>query len=92
MYFFVYRYIKFHFDGDLALTSMFHKRDGQILKQDVLIKRAIGRKRFTSKFNFKERFFILTEKTLSYFEGSEEVYLHFYVFFVYFIYYIFEKL
>ena len=51
---------------------MFHKKD-QTLKAGELTKRAIGKNRFTSSQNFKERWFVLKEKTLAYFEGKEEV-------------------
>ena len=52
---------------------MFHKRDGQILKEGSLTKRAIGKSILTGPLNFKERWVVLTEKFLSYSEVADEV-------------------
>ena len=62
---------------------MFHKRDGQILKEGSLIKRAIGKSILTGPLNFKERWIVLTEKLLSYREKADEVKSAFITFFLF---------
>ncbi|XP_065670769.1 cytoplasmic tyrosine-protein kinase BMX isoform X7 [Hydra vulgaris] len=50
---------------------MFHSNQSQILKQEVLTKRAIGKCRATP-INYKERLFVLTPTHLTYYEGNEK--------------------
>ena len=52
---------------------MFHKRDGQVLKEGILTKRAIGKSILTGPLNFKDRWIVLTEKFLSYSEITDAV-------------------
>jgi len=42
----------------------------------VMWKRAQGKKKVLSSVNWKERVFVLTPKTLNYFEGNYEVRMH----------------
>jgi len=51
---------------------MFHNTKDQVLKQDILKKRATGRSKINT-INYKERLFVLTPSSLSYYEpGSQE--------------------
>jgi len=52
---------------------MFHNRNGQILKEGALTKRAFGRSILTRPLNFKERWVVLTERNISYNEVVDNV-------------------
>lgn len=52
---------------------MFHNTEDQILKQEILRKRATGRKSIIKTYGLKTRLFILTTSHLSYYDGNEEV-------------------
>lgn len=51
----------------------FNQGEQRELKVSLMWKRAQGRKKVLTSVNWKERVFVLTCKTLSYFEGSCEV-------------------
>lgn len=51
---------------------MFHNTEDQILKQEILRKRATGRKSIIKTYGLKTRLFILTTSHLSYYDGNEE--------------------
>ncbi|XP_022796125.1 tyrosine-protein kinase BTK-like [Stylophora pistillata] len=50
----------------------FDQGEERELKVSVMLKRAQGRKKVLTSVNWKERVFVLTPKTLNYFEGSSE--------------------
>lgn len=51
----------------------FDQGEQRELKVSVMWKRAQGKKKVLTSVNWKERVFVLTPKTLNYFEGSAEV-------------------
>lgn len=51
----------------------FDQGEQRELKVSLMWKRAQGRKKVLTSVNWKERVFVLTSKTLNYFEGSCEV-------------------
>lgn len=51
----------------------FDQGEQRELKVSVMWKRAQGKKKVLTSVNWKERVFVLTPKTLNYFEGSCEV-------------------
>ena len=51
----------------------FDQGEEREIKVSVMWKRAQGRKKVLTSVNWKERVFVLTPKTLNYFEGSCEV-------------------
>ena len=51
----------------------FDQGEQREVKVSVMWKRAQGRKKVLTSVNWKERVFVLTPKTLNYFEGSCEV-------------------
>lgn len=51
----------------------FDQGEQRELKVSVMWKRAQGRKKVLTTVNWKERVFVLTPKTLNYFEGNCEV-------------------
>ncbi len=57
----------------------FDQGEQRELKVSVMWKRAQGRKKVLTSVNWKERVFVLTPKTLNYFEGSCEVRLRKYI-------------
>lgn len=54
----------------------FDQGEQRELKVAVMWKRAQGKKKVLSSVNWKERVFVLTPKTLNYFEGNYEVRMH----------------
>ena len=51
----------------------FDQGEQRELKVSVMWKRAQGKKKVLTSVNWKERVFVLTPKTLNYFEGTHEV-------------------
>lgn len=51
----------------------FDQGEQRELKVSVMWKRAQGKKKVLSSVNWKERVFVLTPKTLNYFDGTYEV-------------------
>ena len=51
---------------------MFHQQGDQVLKEDLMVKRATGRGRIKT-YGYKQRVFVLRYNTLSYYEGTLEV-------------------
>lgn len=51
----------------------FDSGDGRELKVDQMLKRSQGKKKVLTTFNYKERVFVLTPKTLRYYGGTKEV-------------------
>ena len=54
----------------------FDQGEERELRVSVMWKRAQGKKKVLSSVNWKERVFVLTPKTLNYFEGTCEVSLY----------------
>ena len=54
------------------VISMFHQQGDQVLKEDLMVKRATGRGRIKT-YGYKQRVFVLRYNTLSYYEGTLEV-------------------
>ena len=51
----------------------FQSGDERELKVDRMLKRSQGKKKILTAINYKERVFVLTSKTLSYYGGTTEV-------------------
>lgn len=60
----------------IVANMYFDQGEQRELKVAVMWKRAQGKKKVLSSVNWKERVFVLTPKTLNYFEGNHEVRIH----------------